>query len=445
MSDEAVAAIIDWDGKGGADAALGCVVGLLTAVGAAFGLRYGLGWSWPWAGLAGAVALIFYKMLATAIVEPLFRRAALRRVAAKHGATPASLYESVFNLVAGESPAYVRAVLKGLDPAAYKRDKKLLAVLDGRWNDVERKDRETPRHRKRLSDALLEAAGHQDPKARVAAAHALGRLGSPACERLIKGDREDFARLAGSGEAGVAAALRAGLRNDKIGACLDAAKALGVRGGEESIGLLRQALTHRHWEVAMAAGESLSRLGVDPTRFRPKGTAQRNCPKCGKPSTYRIKRVTAGDVLRAAIVGATFVGIAAVTYSFTRGFLFKVAAVVAVLSVLGFVVTLCRALRLSFLLTSSCGECGLEETGDAIPFGTRWEAVKHLAAEHGGVILKNTYVMCHGGLYRCKKNVSVEKGKEPRGPAKDKEHWAFTCALDYDTLPDELKTVWYYG
>ena len=150
-----------------------------------------------------------------------------------------------------------------------------------------------------------------------------------------------------------------------------------------------------------------------------------------------IERVTAGHVLSAAITCAAFAGLAVLTYSYTTGLVLRIIVGLAVLSGIGVIVTFQRASRGEHTLKHFCKACGHEQSG-ALPSAARWEDVKRAAKQFGLSLEPNVFVLYGGGLYRCKKRVTAKVGK-------DSDHWEQVGTPDYDSLPDELKSLWYYG
>lgn len=96
------------------------------------------------------------------------------------------------------------------------------------------------------------------------AAKALARLGEPEWQAWVRGDEQDFRRLAQSGEpraAQMIAPLVRALEGGDWSTATAAARALGELGDARAIGALRRALMHQFGHVRGAAAHALAELG----------------------------------------------------------------------------------------------------------------------------------------------------------------------------------------
>ncbi len=114
----------------------------------------------------------------------------------------------------------------------------------------------------RAVEPLIAALGRGTP----AAAEALGQLGEPKWQEVVRGDIEDFARLAACGDPRAVEPLIVALGRGTPAA----AQALGQLGNPQAIEPLIAALGHQWYTVRRAAAKALVRFAAsDPQALRP--------------------------------------------------------------------------------------------------------------------------------------------------------------------------------
>jgi HEAT repeat protein len=113
----------------------------------------------------------------------------------------------------------------------------------------------------RAIEPLIKAMGNRAGVVRWGAADALACLGEVKWKPLIRGDLEDFVRLAASGDARAVEPLIRALGHGDYDVCRAAAHALGQLGDARAIEPLIKALWDNHSGACFAAAEALARLG----------------------------------------------------------------------------------------------------------------------------------------------------------------------------------------